>query len=84
MNNPPYFDTFAAVLDYVVTAAKAQAVLTKPAEVWSLAQEPLNYGQTRRASFALDSFKGKPTRKHLHAVVYRMDSGRYELTIYGL
>ncbi len=42
------------------------------------------YEQNKNASYKLLAYKGKPTRKHLHVNIYRMPSGRYELTVYVL
>ncbi len=80
-----YFETFAAAVDAIFTAADAnKCVFSRPTEVWNLTQEPLSYLQTRTGDFALDERKGKPTRAYFHASIYRMDSGRYELTTYIL
>lgn len=45
---------------------------------------PVNYGQTLRADLEIAKLKGKPTRKWFHVSIYRMDSGRYEVTSYIL
>lgn len=80
-----YFETFGAAMDAIYTRAYAdRGVFTNPEFVQDICSEPLNYGQTRTASFQLTSLKGKPTRKYFHASIYRMDSGRYELTTYTL
>lgn len=80
-----YYNTFAGAIDAAKLAADAaHAQLSKPTELWSLCQEPLFYGQTRTASFSLEALNGKPTRKFFHVTIYRMDSGRYELTTYIL
>jgi hypothetical protein len=42
------------------------------------------YGTYKSASFALSALRGKPTRKAFHVSIYRMESGRYELTDYVL
>lgn len=42
------------------------------------------YGQVVQAHCELVLLKGKPTRKWAHAVVERMETGRYELTFYIL
>jgi hypothetical protein len=78
-----YFETFAQAIDGATRRADAsRALLARPADVWNLCQEPLNYGATRRESFELALLRDKPTRKFFHVVLYRMDSGRYELTTY--
>lgn len=42
------------------------------------------YGTTHSFNFEIKTLKGKPTRKWFHVVIYRLDSGRYELTTYIL
>jgi hypothetical protein len=42
------------------------------------------YGTTHSFNFEIKTYRGKPTRKWFHAVIYRLDSGRYELTTYIL
>lgn len=42
------------------------------------------YGQTQRFGFEINSIKGRKTRKYLHLVLYRMESGNYELIYYIL
>lgn len=44
----------------------------------------VSYGQTVSRSFELASLKGKKTKKWAHITLYRMESGRYELTNYIL
>lgn len=51
-------------------------------DLWSLG--PVEYGQTKRADLGLVGIKGRQTKKFFHVSVYRMDSGRYELTTYIL
>lgn len=83
--NETYFETFAAAIDGAVRAAdEADALLARPSEVWSLVQEPLNYGDARQGDFALELLRGRPTRKFFHVSIYRLYSGRYELTTYVL
>lgn len=38
----------------------------------------------RNYDFKLGTLKGRPTRKYFHAVITRLDSGRYELVTYVL
>ncbi len=80
-----YFDTLAGSVDGAeAAAANARAIFARPTDLWNLVQDPLNYGQTRTADIELLSLKGKPTRKYFHVVLWRLDSGRYELTTYIL
>ena len=81
--NAIYFDTLAQTVDAAVEQADQRgAVLARPTEAWNLCQDHLAYGLYRRGDFQLDSFRGKPTKQFFHVIIYRMDSGRYELTAY--
>jgi hypothetical protein len=40
------------------------------------------YTQTKDCHAEVSKVKGKVTRKWFHVSIYRMDSGRYELTLY--
>jgi hypothetical protein len=42
------------------------------------------YGTTAVENLALLEYKGRPTTKWAHAVVARLESGKYELTFYVL
>lgn len=42
----------------------------------------INYEQKKDAHYKLLQYKGKPTRKYLHVSIYRMPTGRYEVTNY--
>ena len=44
----------------------------------------LAYGQSKEAHAEIETLKGKRTHKFAHASIYRMESGRYELTVYIL
>ena len=44
----------------------------------------ISYETYRSADYKLLQFKGKPTKKYLHVVIYRTSNGRYELVRYVL
>ncbi len=44
----------------------------------------LAYGETKEAHYPIETLKGKSTKKYAHMTIYRMESGRYELTTYIL
>lgn len=81
-----YFETLSDALDEAsARLEKARGVLADPAWRSDFCNEgPVNYGQTRARSFALASLKGNGTRKGFHVTIYRLESGRYELTTYIL
>lgn len=84
-NINPYFDTLNAAINGAALIATAlSAKLRKPDDLWDIGQKPLYYGEVCRVSLELDAFHGKPTRKYFHVVIYRLTSGRYELTAYTL
>ena len=87
-NNLIYFETLGAALDSFVqqTEDKGGAFASEQPQI-HVAEKfngGVTYGATVSRSFELLSLKGKPTRKGAHCVVYRMESGRYELTAYVL
>jgi len=80
-----YYDTLAGTVEAIVEdAVKRELTLHRPSEVWDLCRDHLAYGTTRRGDFKLETIKGKPTGKFFHATIYRISSGRYELTTYIL
>ena len=44
----------------------------------------ISYNTSKKADYKLSLYKNKPTRKYLHVVIYRLDSGLYELNQYIL
>jgi len=85
MSSNVYFESLAGAIDGAIARANADRVLlAKPADVWNLAQEPLNYEEYRRGHFSIELYKDRPTKKFFHVVIYRLDSGRYELNTYVL
>jgi len=80
-----YHDTFAGAIEAAATnAAKAGVVFHDLQWTADIAREPVNYGETRRMSVPVFTYKGRVTRKHFQVVLYRLDSGTYELTTYVL
>lgn len=85
INKSPYFDR----LDQVISAIEASleqndASAVNEESMMEDLKQALPYGQTVRHSFDLEHYRGKGTRKALHVIIYRTDSGRYELTHYYL
>ena len=85
-----YYETMNEALDAVEVFCKAnRAVVNEGFTLGSwrnryASNHALYAGFTSREDFDLLTFRGKETRKRLHVVLYRMDSGRYELTNYIL
>lgn len=80
-----YFETLAcAVNDAVIRAVNRGAAflaadLERFCDQWN---GGVRYGETVTHTCALSSLKGRGTRKAMTVVIYRMESGRYELTTY--
>lgn len=87
-SNQIYFETLGAALDsFVQQTEEKGGLFASDAPQIHVAEKfngGVSYGQTVSRSFELATLKGKPTRKFAHCVVYRMESGRYELTSYIL
>lgn len=47
-------------------------------------QNGMRYGEVVRSDVPVETIKGKRTRKYAHAVIERLDSGRYEPLVYVL
>ena len=45
--------------------------------------QPVGYNETAHVSFKLDTLRGKNTRRYLQVVIYRFETGRYELVCYS-
>ena len=80
-----YFETQASALQHVYDNIHMQYMrnhyeIKFPENIWT---EHVQYGQTVNYTLDLTVRKtGNPARKALHISLYRMDSGKYELTYY--
>jgi hypothetical protein len=76
-----YFETQAAALDFTFTNVKDRGyTVNEPQSIWT---EHVAYGTTVHYNLPLIVTRtGNPAHKWLHIALYRMDSGRYELTFY--
>ena len=80
-----YHDRLDQALDAAIGHAQNCGAEFSPAALFDcFATGGIPYGATRSESVAIDSLKGRGTRKGFHVSIYRMDSGRYELTCYIL
>lgn len=78
-----YFETLAQALQAHIDNVHLQGgVFAENAAEMYCFFGPVHYGQTAQDHRELASLKGKPTRKWAHASIYRIESGRYELTSY--
>lgn len=78
-----YFETLAQALEAHIQNVQSQGGVfaENTAEMYCFFS-PVHYGQTAQDHRELASLKGKTTKKWAHASIYRMESGRYELTSY--
>jgi hypothetical protein len=80
-----YHETLSSALFHAkVEAFASGAIINRDEldEAYSTGGVP--YGTTREAHLPIEFLKSKATKKHFHVSIYRMDSGRYELTCYIL
>lgn len=82
---PIYHETLASALQTAeLYAIGKKAIISRPALREEFATGGVPYGTTREGHVEIEFLKGKKTKKHFHVSIYRMDSGRYELTCYIL
>lgn len=81
----PYTETLGQALEAVREELK-RVDATVADESWLdvFTFDGIPYETKKEAHGELITFRGKPTRKWAHLTIYRMDSGRYEWTLYFL
>lgn len=83
-----FHETLASALNNGVAYLVAQGAQIDPQAEYDLREkfafDGVKYEETKTGDCPLISFKGKPTKKWGHLSIYRMSSGRYELTAYIL
>ena len=75
-----YFDTLSEVIEFAIAKAEKAGYTVDADDFWSL--QHVSYGTTERRSIYITTKKGNIAKKMLQVVVYRMESGTYELTCY--
>ena len=83
-NLPSYHETLWQAVSAVQEHLVAREIVTDVdwSEAFNFGGIP--YGGYRDAHFPIVSIKGKPSRKHGHINIWRLDSGRYEVNFYLL
>lgn len=92
-NNPnadTYFETLSEALDAVRRRAETLGCTVDEDDIWTnFGTGGISYGQTKSANISLlkdgqpiIGKNGKPLNRSIVVSIYRMDSGRYELTQY--
>lgn len=89
MNETNYFPTLGAAVDEIVERLLRDDIILEPSQgnplqIVSADLGPVNYGCTVSRGYPIALLKGKNTRRYYHVVIYRLDSGNYELTTYTL
>jgi hypothetical protein len=75
-----YHETQSVALQYAFNTIGSRYTLQLPDRIWT---EHVQYGSTVQYHLPLTVTKtGNPAKRWLHISLYRMDSGRYELTHY--
>ena len=77
-----YFNTQSAALQFVYDTIDMENhyEIVYPENIWT---EHVAYGSVVTYNLPLKVKRtGNPAKKYLHITLYRMDSGRYELTYY--
>ena len=74
-----YFKTQASALEYVFDDVEKKYDIIFPENIWT---EHVPYGKVVRYNLGLMTKNGNLARKSLTIVLYRMDSGNYELIYY--
>ena len=75
-----YFNKQSEALQFVYDAIELQNRynIVFPDSIWT---EHVNYGTAVKYHLPLQvKSTGNPAKKYLHIILYRMDSGKYELT----
>lgn len=77
-----YFETLSGALDEVRKVADSRGFELDEDEIFrQFGTGGIGYGETKRGSLTITK-NGKEQRKMLQVVIYRMDSGKYELVTY--
>jgi len=80
MQSDTYFETQQAALHYANQMATSKGYTPQyPDYLWT---EHVAYGTTVKYLIPMLTRRGFSAKKYLHISLYRMDSGRYELTTY--
>ena len=78
-----YFETLSEALEaHITSIQKEGGVFVENPEDMYMFISPVGYGQTVQDHRELATLKGKKTKKYAHFSIYRMETGRYELTSY--
>ena len=81
MDYQTYHESLSSVIDEIKDVCIKYEIITDIDKTWFGA---VSYETTSKYDWEIDTLKGKPTKKYLHASIYRLNSGNYELTLYVL
>jgi len=74
-----YFESQAQALDYAFDDVERKFEIVFPDYIWA---EHISYGKYKKYTFDLLTENGNMSRKILVIMIYRLESGTYELTYY--
>jgi hypothetical protein len=74
-----YFESQAQALDYAFDDVGRKFEIVFPDYIWA---EHISYGKYKKYTFDLLTKNGNMSRKMLVIMIYRLESGTYELTYY--
>ena len=77
-----YFETLSDAVYEAERRACAKGADFDNLDLYEAFSGGVSYGQTVRAAIKLISYKGRASRMALTVVIYRVESGKYELTSY--
>ncbi len=81
-NPENYFNTLSEAIDAAVQMALSMGYTVNEDEIFhQFGTGGVGYGETKRGSITLYK-EGIEQKKALQIIIYRMDSGKYELTTY--
>lgn len=81
----PFTETLGQALEAVRTeCVNERAVVNDDSWLDAFSFGGMAYNTKKEAHCELVTYKDKPTRKWVHATIYRFESGRYEWTVYFL
>lgn len=83
IDNDTYFETLSGALDSVRQKVERKGYTVDEDEMFTqFGTGGISYGETKRANISLLKDGIRTSRRNVTIAIYRMDSGKYELTAY--
>lgn len=77
-----YFETLSAAIEEAIEFATDRDYIVDENDIFNYSIGGISYEETKPGTITLYTAKGNQARKALQLSIYRMKSGRYELTAY--